>query len=352
MDLTQAEAVLGVIDADSPAELNDALAQLAGGMARPLHQLRDDLLQLLAELEAGLDFVDEDIEFIGQEKILARLQSAEQLLAGVGERLRSRRAFRPAKQVVLCGPPNVGKSSLFNAIVKRFGWSDGDDAPRPTSAIVSPHQGTTRDYLTATISLDGVACELVDTAGVDGHDDTTTVDDSIGTAAQAAAGERRNRAAIRAICIAAPAVASLGTQPELELADIGDCEVVVWTKCDLGAARLQSLQVPAGVPVVSTSSLTGAGIDDLGRRLRTLLTCDAPRQSAGVVAATAERCDESVRFAAGALATAAEMVRQNAGDELVAAELRVALDELGKVVGAVYTDDLLDRIFRTFCIGK
>ena len=107
-----------------------------------------------------------------------------------------------------------------------------------------------------------------------------------------------------------------------------------------------------GVPVVVTSSRTGEGLDELGDVVRTLLTRDAEPVRGQVVAGTAERCRESIRLAAQAVQTAAETAQLDSGDELVAAEIRIALAELGKVVGAVYTDDLLDRIFRTFCIGK
>src|SRR5204862_8124866 len=108
LDLTQAEAVLGVIDARGSEELDTALAQLAGGLARPLHQLRDELLQLLAELEAGLDFVDEDIEFVSPLELIERLQSAGDLLDEISQQMASRHIANNGQQIALVGPPNVG----------------------------------------------------------------------------------------------------------------------------------------------------------------------------------------------------------------------------------------------------
>lgn len=342
VDLTQAEAVLGVIDASGANELDSALGQLAGGLARPLHQLRADLLQLLAELEAGLDFVDEDIRFISQEEVTGRLRAASGLLAEVSHQMVSRHTATELPQIAFVGAPNVGKSSLFNAMTKRFAVEPTPSARVQTPALVSARPGTTRDYLTARVSLEGVACELVDTAGVDfvDVDDDTSLDAKVQTLSV----ERGERAAIRALCVAAT---------ELDGAAQNECDLLIVTKVDLADnTERTSDAAKADVPVVVTSSTTGQGLDNLAAKIRALLTRDAEPRGGPVVAATADRCRESVRLAADAVRTAADAAEQNVGDELVAAEMRVALVELGKVVGTVYTDDLLDRIFKTFCIGK
>src|SRR4051794_6913780 len=142
LDLTQAEAVLGVIDATAETDLSAALDQLAGGLARPLHQLREDLLQLLAELEAGLDFVEEDIEFVSSAEVVNRLRSADDLLETVEQQLSARHTTSCATQIALIGPPNAGKSSLFNALVQRFGTRKADSNDPSYSALVSPVSGT------------------------------------------------------------------------------------------------------------------------------------------------------------------------------------------------------------------
>jgi tRNA modification GTPase len=349
LDLTQAEAVLGVIDAVDSDELDVALTQLAGGLARPLHSLRESLLQLLAELEAGLDFVEDDIEFISQDEVVRRLKDAGALLLGVEQQMQSRHVASDLAQVALVGEPNAGKSSLFNELVKKYGVKQqhaGSAAP----ALVSPIRGTTRDYLTAPVEFGGVRCELVDTAGID---EFAPADDrhSIAAAAQALAKERRKRAAVRALCVPAtgPGVADWqSTAPEVER---GRYDLVVITKSDL-SANIEMNTSLSSVPVVVTSSLTGSGLGDFCSAVGQLLTRDAPAAHGATVSATADRCRESIQMARESVNQASRLAAASAGDELVAAEIRGALAELGKVVGAVYTDDLLDRIFKTFCIGK
>ena len=350
LDLTQAEAVLGVIDATSQDELQSALAQLAGGLAQPFKQVRDQLVQLLAELEAGLDFVEDDIRFISHEEILGALKSLKLGLADLRQQIDSRRTARSLPQVVLVGPPNVGKSTLFNAVVARFGERTKLTSP----ALVSSQQGTTRDYLTAMVSVGGTVFELVDTAGVEISDSSN--EPTIGAAAQSHAAERRQRAELRAYCVDA---ISWNDTPRANNSDLNasDCDLIVLTKSDLmpksWSATSNILHDFKNLPaVLVTSTVTGEGLDVLGNSIQRHLAHEAISGRRSVINATAERCRESVRLAESALTQAYDVAEKHAGDELVAAELRVALAELGKVIGVVYTDDLLERIFKTFCIGK
>jgi tRNA modification GTPase len=333
IDLTQAEAVLGVIDAQRSDQLDTAVAQLAGNLARPLHQLRDDLLMLLAELEAGLDFVDEDIEFITSATLTRRLAIAADQIGGMADQMSSRLTTSSACQVVLVGPANVGKSSLFNALAERYGAGKVSSV----AAIVSDQRGTTRDYLTTLLEFDGIRCELVDTAGIDIDAGRQS---PISAAAQLFAAERREQAILCVYCQEA-------TTPRTESIALDQADLTVVTKADL-APRFHLVD-PS---FVVTSSVTGQGLDDFCRAVAAKLATVATASRGDYVAATAERCRDSLQLAGSAVARAAEIAAADQGDELTAAEIRVALAELGKVVGAVYTDDLLDRIFSKFCIGK
>jgi tRNA modification GTPase len=155
LDLMQAEAVLGVIDAADHVELEQALQQLAGGISQQMGTLRADLLDLLADLEAGLDFVDEDIEFVSREQLLSRVTAAQRTIAELCDQASRRLQSSARPRVVLAGLPNAGKSTLLNALTGR------------SAALVSEISGTTRDYLCVPLDRDGLHVDLIDTAGWD-----------------------------------------------------------------------------------------------------------------------------------------------------------------------------------------
>lgn len=325
IDLTQAEAVLGIIDARGERQLRAALARLAGGLAHPLQQLREHLLTLLADLEAGLDFAEEDLHFITRERMDSELAGASAVIADIEAQLATRGRDDLVARAVLVGLPNVGKSSLFNAI------SAG-------SALVSHEPGTTRDYLTATLDLDGIGCRLIDTAGVEPGEGWP----GIAAQAQRLATAEREHCEIRLLCLDAGRPLSDWELRELSANRPTD-PIVVLTKCD----RPRVVDLPC--PAIETSSTSGLGLDTLRARLRQAVVTFGGDSSANL---TAERCGDALRLAGEAIGRAGSLSRSMAGDEFVAALVRSALEELGKVVGAVYTDDILDRVFSRFCIGK
>jgi tRNA modification GTPase len=352
LDLTQAEAVLGVIDARGQEELDGALAQLAGGLAQPLSRLRNNLLQLLAELEAGLDFVEEDIEFIAKEELSETIVGSIAQIRDIAEQMAGRGDALPLEQVVLLGAPNAGKSSLFNALAARWEVRSADARRIALSAIVSDQQGTTLDYLITQLDMDGQRFQMVDTAGII-EDRNVAIEEEYlpAFAAQSMMRARREGAQLRLWCIEASDFEHSGPRELREVAASKESlDMIVLTKIDLCPEI--AFEQSSAVPMFATSCVTGEGIETLSAAIRSALSLSNGSARGHVVATTAARCRESLRHGEEALVRAVEIVESGGGEELTAAEVRLALNELGKVVGAVYTDDVLDRIFSTFCIGK
>jgi tRNA modification GTPase len=316
LDLTQAEAVLGVIDARSLGELQSALNQLAGGLSTQIGRLRGELLDLLADLEAGLDFAHEAIEFVPHPVLVQRLEDAQADLARLEAQAAGR--TRPARQprVVLAGPPNAGKSTLFNALTGR------------DLALVSPERGTTRDFLTAEVTWDGLALTLIDTAGEDEATETIARDAQTHRTEQLAAADL-----------------VLSCRPVTEDAEpASETVLAVLTKGDLCRFQVKSA-------VILTSATTGLGLSELKAAVIQSLSAGA-RPSDEWLGSTALRSREALTRAGESLAQAVDVARSEGDQALLAIELHDALDQLGTIVGAVYTDDMLDRIFSRFCIGK
>lgn len=349
LDLTQAEAVLGVVQAQTDQELQVALRQLAGGLSGPLRTLREELLNLVADVEAGLDFAEEDHPFLSPDELLRRLAELRRQLEQVHQQVASRRAATELPRVVLAGPPNAGKSTLFNALCNA------------NRAIVSPIAGTTRDYLSAICHHQGMSFELIDTAGVAQRPAVPSIDEQQNqdphvpaTCESVSSLEQQsivftNRAIkhadLQLWCLPADAV-----ETGIPVTPGGDvrASLLVITKADLASSDVSSLLRQEALVV---SAKSGLGLDDLKNaiieKLKSLKTT-----TAGVVAATAVRCQESLVRAAQAIRQAQTLVETYQSEELVASALRTALDELGQITGAVFVEDILDRIFSRFCIGK
>ena len=333
IDMTQAEAVLAVIDANGTDQMNVALKQLAGGLAGPLGDIRDRLISILAELEAGLDFVEEDIEFISQQELSRQLSDAEAALQKISQQISNRDSATETIKVVLYGMPNSGKSSLFNSLTK----SD--------QAIVTEVAGTTTDFVTATIPLSTesgtISVELIDTAGFESSSE------DVKQKSQQHRIQQTEQALVRLLCL--DGSRDLDSWELDELKTIDSNTVVVITKSDLGTAFIPDLT--PSIPIVVTSSVSSKGIQRLREQL-CLTVMESQLGDNSVVGSTVLRASESLTQATQSVELAREAAQQNLGEELVAAEIRQALAGLGQVVGTVYTDDILDLVFGRFCIGK
>lgn len=320
LDLPRAEAVLGVIEANSRDELKQALEQLAGGVSGPLREVREDLLNLLADVEAALDFADEDIQFVEEGTLLTRITKALALLTNLRRRLEQRAVSGRVVRVVLAGRPNAGKSSLFNAL------------SLSSTALVSPEPGTTRDYLTRRLMIDEVILDLVDTAGW--HPAKGTIESQ----AQDLRHEQMEQADLILLCLEA------GHEPTAEertwaLRTEPPAVLCVATKCDLA---------PPGEGLLATSARAGSGLDVLRQKLAEGVRAHRP----SALAPSLSRCRGHLDSCLEHLRQAHQTALFQNPPELLALALRESLEELGAVAGAVYTDDLLDRIFSRFCIGK
>lgn len=344
LDLTQAEAVLGVIDAVDRHRLDVALTQLAGGVGGPIRVILGDLLDLLAEIEAELDFAEEeDLRTLSAEIIQQHIDTAATAVRRLLDRMIARRSDEDSHPTVaIVGPPNVGKSSLFNALTS-------------ADALVADLAGTTRDYLTATVDLDGVECRLVDTAGLeDGDfDDSADENSDADRSAQSMARTAIDAAQVLVLChdLADPIdhTGAMRTVLDRIFPDRSweaKERIEIGTKSDVAVSS-----GAAGDDFIATSSRAGQGLDQLRAAIRRSIVALGD-DYAEVVAGTSIRCRESLACAAESLQAASLLAQDEVGDELIAAELRTAVDHLGQVVGTVYTDDILDRVFSRFCIGK
>lgn len=328
IDLLQAEAIPGVVDARDTFQLKQALEQLGGGVSSLVTRLRGDLLDLVADLEAGLDFADEDIEFVSSAMVASRVGLArdaiQDLLKHAGTRLRSTTEPR----VVLAGPPNAGKSTLFNALVGAH------------AAIVSDVPGTTRDYLSGQVRWNDSMFTLIDTAGCE------SAEIGIPEEAQSRTRQQIAEADLIVWCQSCDAPTVGPSVPSSE------STLHLLTKCDLAQNDpTPSPDRDAVANSLQVSATSGLGLDALKTEIVSRLI-DHARAEENFVGTLASRCIDSLAGAAKALDRALTLARETNDNDLLSIELRDALDELGKITGAVYTDDILDRVFSRFCIGK
>lgn len=333
LDLAQAEAVLNVIGAQTPESLRLAVDDLAGELSRRLAPASVALVKLLAYLDASADFPDDEIE---TSDIDDGLTLAEQALAEVIAGANAGMLYRDGATIALVGRPNVGKSSLLNALL------------RSDRSIVTPIAGTTRDVIRESINLGGIAATLLDTAGIVETDDPV---ERIGV-------ERSRQALATAALVALVMDGSL-------VPDTGDLEiaqvlanrpkdertpvVVVVNKSDLPAVSQQSIQdmLPEAT-VVQVSASTGAGINDVETVLNGVLTAGGGVQPSLVNARQRAALDRAYAHVTYAIQAHGAGVPQ----DLLATSVRAALHAVGEVTGENVDEAVLTEIFSTFCIGK
>ena len=337
LDLAQAEAVLDTIRAKTTGSLRVAQEQLRGVLSREIDAVRETLLRLLAHVEAGIDFVEEDITFIQTPELVNGLASARDAIGRLLAHGREGRILREGVTAAIIGRPNVGKSSLLNALLKT------------DRAIVTPVPGTTRDVLEEVLNIRGIPVRLLDTAGI--RDTRDPVEQE---------GVRRSRVAREQadlLLIVLDGSAPL-TEEDLALLD-NEClsadqkRLVVVNKKDLPGRLDPSVLPSAGsdCALVHISATTGEGLDELRDQIRALLL-RPDFETREPVLVTHLRHQTALQRAQDALTATLASVEAKQPGELIAMDLRAAVDALGEITGAVSTDDILERIFKEFCIGK
>ena len=331
LDLSQAEAVLDTIRAKSAIGLRMAQRHLRGELAREVDGARFILLGVLAHVEAGIDFVEEDITFVQREELERAIKSAATVIGKLEATARDGRVLREGARVVIVGRPNVGKSSLLNRFLKQ------------ERAIVTPVPGTTRDVIEESIDLDGVVVRFVDTAGIRKATDLIEQE-----------GIRRTQNAqadADLVLVVIDRHAHLTDEDRQILKTVASSNyLIVMNKGDLTQA-VECSDLPIGAEVFVISAKTGLGLEELKVAIRARLVSPGFEVNEDLVV-TNVRHRTALRRAQDSLAHASESVRMGLAGELVAMDLRVAADALGEITGVITTDDILDRVFAEFCIGK
>lgn len=335
MDLAQAEAVADIINAQTDDALKQAEMQLEGALSNKILEIKDIILDILAEVEAQVDFPEEDIDPIVKGALIGR---TEDILSGLGTLSGSYREGRILKYGVstaIVGKPNVGKSSLLNRLVMK------------ERAIVSPVPGTTRDFIEETIDVRGIPLRLVDTAGI------RITGDEIERTGVALAKKKAEEAEL--IIAVIDGSAPLDDNDYEVLKGLrGKQSILAVNKADAGLSvnRSDLLEFSPPERIVHTSAKTGMGIEDLKNAVSMLLRGNAGRAEAGEVVLTELRHKLAIEKASESLSSFLRLLDAGESPEFLALDLRVALDSLGEITGEVTTEDVLGRIFSKFCVGK
>src|SRR6266850_1000129 len=329
MDLIQAEAVREFIDAQTEQQARTALRQMEGSVSKRIRPFKDRLVGVIARLEAGIDFAEDDVDVPDNTAVVAAIEPLSLALESVKDTFGYGKILAEGLRIAILGKPNVGKSSLFNRLVAS------------ERAIVTDIPGTTRDVLMESVSLDGVPLRFADTAGVRQAGDRV---ESIGVSRTF-----ETLADADLALVVLDGSASIDDDDRCVLQRTGQTRhLIVINKADLP----QIIETTAlnGAPRVAVSARTGEGLDDLRDALKSFLL--EHKTDVASLVLTSARQHEVIGRSARSLGAAAEALNRQVPHEMVLLDLYSALSALDELTGDVVTEDILDRIFSTFCIGK
>jgi tRNA modification GTPase len=329
IDLAQAEAVQTLICAKNERALDAAEQQLKGALSRSINQFQTSLTQIAAILEAWVDFPEEGLEFATMDEICSDLEGICQSMEKLAATFHQGKILHEGLSLCLVGCPNVGKSSLMNAILNK------------DRAIVSPQAGTTRDVLEDHLRLNGLHLKISDTAGIR-HSEETIEQEGI----------RRSKQTMEEadlILLILDAHQGL-TQEDLQLIkEVPVAKTVaIWNKIDLPCCAIPSLNFSE---VVKISAMTKQGLDDLYQAVDRLIWSKGPPSKEEVVISNV-RHKEALRSSIEAISRVLHGLKAGDSPEFLTIDIRQALQELGKVIGTNVSEDILSAIFSKFCIGK
>lgn len=334
IDLTQAEAVIDLISAQTKKALELANQQRSGKLADHVRQLREELLDLLSLLEAEIDFPEEEIPRLLPGEINDRLQNLQERLQSLIASYEEGKIFREGIAAVIVGKPNVGKSSLLNSLL-------GEDR-----AIVTSIPGTTRDVLEEVINVQGIPLRILDTAGLRHAQDVIEEE-----------GMRRTKKCLREADLVIWVLD--GSQPEsaedfLILSEIQNKNTIIAVNKNDLPQRISldflHQQIPFS-PIIFISALQGTGLAELKEAIASLIWKGKLTDSSEIIISNL-RHKQSLEAAQNFLSQAREGFKQNVSSEFIALDLQQSLEALGEIVGETASAEVLERIFSRFCIGK
>lgn len=335
MDLSQAEAVADLISAKSRKAQRSSVIQLDGGLSRRAREIKSRLLSLCSLLETDLDLSEEGISVAPRESILDELTSISHELEKLIDSYDFGKILRNGVSVAVVGKPNAGKSSLFNALL------------REDRSIVSPIPGTTRDFLEEEIVISGILFKLMDTAGLRETSDSVEAEGVTRTLR-----EMSNSDAVLFVVdstvddgqsnLIGEVCKRLGPEQKL---------LVAFNKCDVATASHFGSPGELGVDALRTSAVTGFGLEDLRNKLvHSILIDDSSAKTD--IEITSARHVEILRSTLSSILDAQASLRSNVTYDFVALDIRGSLNSLAELTGEITSDDILNRIFSEFCIGK